>query len=109
MELMISQAGTRYRLTDYCHPLIRRLLAYDDTAGRDYLSTLRAYIETGRSFTKAAERLHLHRNSVIYRMKQIEEILEYDFTRDEFSFHLELSFRILAYMLRENGAGGSGV
>ena len=109
IELMIAQAGTKYRLMDYCHPLVRRLMEYDRSTGRDYIDTLRAYIETGRSYTKAAERLHMHRNSVIYRMRQIEEILEYDFTRDEFSFHLELSFRILDYMLRENGAGGSGV
>lgn len=104
VDLMIAQAGVKYRLADYCHPLVRRLLEYEDRAGREHLDTLRAYIETGRSFTKAAERLHMHRNSVIYRMKQIEDILEYDFSRDEFTFHLQLSFRILDYIEREHTA-----
>ena len=102
IELMISQAGLKYRLMDYCHPLVRRLMDYDEHAGRDYSDTLRAYIETGRSFTKAAEKLHMHRNSVIYRMRQIEELLDYDFSRDEYLFHLELSFRILDYIRQED-------
>ena len=102
MDLMIAQAGLKYRLMDYCHPLVRRLMDYDERAGRDYIDTLRAYIETGRSFTKAAERLHMHRNSVIYRMRQIEELLDYDFSRDEYLFHLELSFRILDYIRQED-------
>ena len=106
IELLIAQAGLKYRLMDYCHPLVRRLLEYDKSAGRDYIETLRAYIETRGSFTKAAEQLHMHRNSVIYRMRQIEDILDYDFTRDEYSFHLELSFRILDYMRREDRTGG---
>ena len=105
LELMIAQAGLKYRLIDYCHPLVRRLMEYDQSTGRDQIETLRAYIETGRSFTKAAERLHMHRNSVIYRMRQIEELLDYDFTRDEYTFQLELSFRILDHIRRENGAG----
>ncbi len=50
------------------------------------------------NYTKAAELLHMHRNSVIYRMKQIEEILDFDFSSMEFGFHIDLSFRILDYM-----------
>jgi len=102
IELLISQAGLKYRLMDYCHPLVRRLMDYDERADRDYIDTLRAYIETGRSYTKAAEKLHMHRNSVIYRIRQIEELLDYDFSRDEYLFHLELSFRILDYIRQED-------
>ena len=106
LELMIAQAGTKYRLPDYCHPLVRRLIELDKSTGHNYVGTLRAYIEADRSFTKTAERLHMHRNSVIYRMRQIEELLGYDFSQDEYAFQLELTFRILDYLEREAKYGG---
>jgi DNA-binding PucR family transcriptional regulator len=86
---------------DYCHPLVRQLKRYDEREGKDFLATLRAYILAGRSYTRAAELLGMHRNSVIYRMKQIEEILDFDFSKEKFVFHLELSFRILDYIRAE--------
>jgi PucR family transcriptional regulator, proline-responsive transcriptional activator len=97
-ELLLQEASHKYNLLDYCHPLVLSLMEYDQREGKDYLSTLRAYAISGMNFTKAAEILHMHRNSVIYRLKQIEEILNFDFSTMEFVFHIDLSFRILDYL-----------
>lgn len=97
-ELLLQEASKKYHLIDYCHPLVRSLMEYDQREGKDYLTTLRAFAIAGMNYTKAAELLHMHRNSVIYRMKQIEEILDFDFSSMEFGFHIDLSFRILDYM-----------
>ena len=97
-ELLLQEASQKYNLLDYCHPLVRDLMEYDQREGKDYLTTLRAYALCGMNFTRAAELLHMHRNSVIYRMKQIEEILDFDFSTAEFGFHIDLSFRILDYL-----------
>ena len=97
-ELLLQEASKKYHLIDYCHPLVRSLMEYDQREGKDYLTTLRAFAIAGMNYTKAAELLHMHRNSVIYRMKQIEEILDFDCSSMEFGFHIDLSFRILDYM-----------
>ena len=49
----------------------------------------------------------MHRNSVIYRMKQIEEILDFDFSSMEFGFHIDLSFRILDLWSRSRAIDGA--
>lgn len=97
-ELLLHEAGARYQLMDYVHPLVRRLLEYDQREGRDLSETLRAYSLSGYSYTKAAELLHTHRNTVIYRIRQIEEILHHEFQGDQFEFHIDLSYRILDYL-----------
>lgn len=97
-ELLLHEASAHYQLLDYVHPLVRRLLEYDQREDRDLSETLRAYSMTGYSYTRAAERLHTHRNTVIYRMKQIEEILHHEFHDDPFEFQIDLSYRILDYL-----------
>ena len=64
-ELLLHEASAHYQLLDYVHPLVRRLLEYDQREDRDLSETLRAYSMTGYSYTRAAERLHTHRNTVI--------------------------------------------
>ncbi len=97
-ELMLDQAGQKYDLFDYCHPLVRRLLNYDEKHGTDHCKFLEAYIFSGRSYSKAAGLLYTHRNTVIYRIKHIEELLGFSFSSEEYVFHIELSFRMLRYM-----------
>jgi DNA-binding PucR family transcriptional regulator len=50
------------------------LLADDDTAGR-LRATIRVYLEENLSPARAARRLGIHQNTVVYRVKQTEELL----------------------------------
>jgi DNA-binding PucR family transcriptional regulator len=50
-------------------------LARDDTTTERLRETLRAYLAADRSSTGAAARLHLHKNTVHYRLRQAEELL----------------------------------
>ncbi len=47
--------------------------AYDRRTGSDLARTLRVYVECG-SLAETAERLFLHRNSVLYRLQRIQDI-----------------------------------
>ncbi|GAA5160096.1 helix-turn-helix domain-containing protein [Pseudonocardia eucalypti] len=49
-------------------------LARDDEATERLRETVRIFLETGGSFTDAAARLHLHKNTVHYRVRKAEEI-----------------------------------
>ena len=58
------------------------------------LHTLRAYLEGNASPTDAAARLHLHRNTVLYRLGRIEEITGIDLKDPDVRLTLHLALKI---------------
>jgi len=52
------------------------LLHYDHEKGGELVGTLEAYLDCNFSRTKTAEKLHIHRNSLNYRLQKIEELLQ---------------------------------
>ena len=57
-----------------CRQLLR-IRAYDEQHGTDNLAFLRAYLRYERRTTVVAEKLHMHRNTLLHRIKRIEELL----------------------------------
>jgi len=51
------------------------LLQYDHEKGGELVGTLETYLDCNFSRTKTAEKLHIHRNSLNYRLQKIEELL----------------------------------
>jgi hypothetical protein len=98
LELMLHTVGKEHNLYDLCHPLIRKLIRYDHEHKTDFTKYLRAYICSGRNFTSAAAKLYTHRNTVIYRISRINELLDFDFRSQDTVFCFELSFCILNYL-----------
>jgi PucR family transcriptional regulator, purine catabolism regulatory protein len=58
------------------------------------LQTLGAYLAANGSPTDAAERLHLHRNTVLYRLGRIEDLLGVDLRDAEVRLSLHLALKI---------------
>lgn len=56
--------------------------------------TLTAYLATNGSPTDAADRLHLHRNTVLYRLGRIEDLLKVDLRDAEVRLMLHLALKI---------------
>ncbi len=57
------------------HPDIRRLQQIDASENTNYFQTLFAFLLYGGNYTDTANYLGLHRNSIIYRISHIEEII----------------------------------
>lgn len=79
----------------YLHPDIVRLLEHDEEKGSHLVETLRVHLFNERNITKTAADLDLHRNSVIYRMSTIEDLIGSDLDNDDNRFDLMLSLRII--------------
>ncbi|MFI0373048.1 PucR family transcriptional regulator [Actinomadura sp. 1N219] len=75
----------RVRLLDPLH-------AYDEAHGADLVRTLEAFLRYSGSWTRAAEELHLHVNSVRYRIQRVQDLTGRDLTRleDQVDFFLAL-------------------
>ena len=67
------------------------LLVDNDTAGR-LRATVRVYLEENLSPARAARRLGIHQNTVVYRVKQTEELLGH--TIEQRRLQLEVALRL---------------
>ena len=91
-----------YRLLYALQPLPELRAFRDDALARlgakdrrgVLLQTLGAYLATNGSPTDAADRLHLHRNTVLYRLGRIEDLLGVDLRNAEVRLALHLALKI---------------
>ena len=58
------------------HPGTMQLLRYDLANGTDLVYVLKGYLQNDCNASKTAEALCMHRNTVVYKMKKVEELLE---------------------------------
>lgn len=65
-------------LQGYVHPDLRRLEDVDRLSESHYVRTLFEFLLCGGNYTDTAAHLGLHRNSLIYRMSRIQEIISSD-------------------------------
>ncbi len=73
------------------------LLNYDQEKGGELVRTLEAYLDCNFSRSKTAGKLHIHRNSLNYRLQKIEELLHCDIDQiDTFPLMLALISRRLS-------------
>ncbi|MEV4257229.1 helix-turn-helix domain-containing protein, partial [Spirillospora sp. NPDC049652] len=72
--------------------LLDPLRTYDEEHNADLLPTLETFLQHSGSWTRCAERLHLHVNSVRYRIQRIEELTGRDLStlEDRVDFFLAL-------------------
>lgn len=66
------------RLHRYENPSLKRLRAYDREHHANLLETLERFLACGGNAKEAADALHVHTNTLSYRLKRIAEIGEID-------------------------------
>lgn len=91
---MLEDYKKRYALDDMFVQKLR-LLRDPSEEKYDNLALLRNYLLTERSISSTAKIMHMHRNSVIYRLNKIQEILALDLNDPDVRLRLLISFKIL--------------
>ena len=69
-------SGNQQEILNYCNDKLKQLEMYDNANGSFLIDTLLNYYMCGFNVGKTAEMMYVHRNSLQYRLKKIEEILE---------------------------------
>jgi sugar diacid utilization regulator len=64
----------------------------------EYLSTMQTFISHNKSHKKTAALMHIHPNTLTYRLKKIEKELHVDFNRKEDWINMVLAFQIFEYL-----------
>lgn len=82
-------------LLSFCTPQLLDLLRVDEQSNLDYMITLYYYLEYFGSSSAAAAKLHVHKNTLLYRLGKIKEIIGCDLTKGEDIYKFMMGFRIL--------------
>lgn len=84
----------RAELESFYQATLGKLLTYDRERGSDLVPTLEAFLATLGAPLATAERLHVHRNTLLYRLSRIEAVAGVDLRDPEARLMLHLALRI---------------
>ncbi len=90
---LLFQVENHTDLEEFVERWIGPLVAYDAEHGTQLTETLRVLLET-RSLRATAETLFVHKSTLKYRIKRINELLEADYQDSETFFNLHVALRI---------------
>lgn len=82
-------------LKDFYNNSIRTLADYDNKNNTDLVSTLEVYFQCKSNMSEAAKNLYIHRNTLLYRLDKIKEILNTDLESGEENLELQLGIHIM--------------
>lgn len=84
------------------HPAVIALAEYDQKKGSQLLYTLYAYLANERSLSVTAEKLFVHRNTLLHRLSRIRDVVPLDLDNMDMREHIMLSYRMLESAGRDN-------
>ena len=94
-------AGEGFIWEDFGDAAIARMLELDACTGTRYADSLHAYLSHGLDLRRAAQTLSIHRNTLDYRMKRVQELFALDLTDVNTCFELLFSFWLIDHFPRE--------
>ena len=77
------------------------LYHYDQENGTEYYCTLYSYILHSRRLQDVSDALHIHKNTVNYRVKRVKELFDFDLDDAQVRLGLFLSFQALTLMEKQ--------
>lgn len=83
----------------FIHPDLRAIVQYDQENGTDFYDTLEALCLNLFQKNETSEYLHIHRNTLNYRLNRIEEIFGSDLRDFRTLTHFLISFEMMKYAL----------
>ncbi len=77
--------------------MIKKLTEYDLQYNTQLIETLKTYLEENENSVQAAEKLHIHVNTLSYRLKRIAEITGMDLSKPNQKFMIYLDLKLLMW------------
>lgn len=96
---LLLRMPDRNSLLAFAEHILGPLLEYDERNRADLVKTLEAFFACHGNLSRTAEKLIVHRNTLLYRMNRIGEIASMDLDRPEtrLGVHLALAIRQLLH------------
>ena len=97
LEYILAEATEKSNTEPLHHPALKILRKYDEENHSEMYRTLYYYLLYERSNQLCADKLHIHRNSFLYRIKRIEELTGIDPDNPE-----ERKYLMASYLLQRD-------
>lgn len=94
---MLSDIASTLDMRLYCHPIVNEIIDYDSKNKTEYTLTLFHYIRCFKNTGHTAKHLHIHRNTVNYRIERAVSLFGLDMEDDLFLNNLKLGLEIAIY------------
>jgi hypothetical protein len=101
---MFLHFGEVFDLHDLVAPSIRKLKKLDAQKGSSFTETLFSYIHHRQDITVTSKMMHVHYNTLKYRISRIKEITGIDFDDESVIFGIMLSERVMTLLKRIEGS-----
>jgi len=97
---MLRQEMGSQNIVHLCHPSLISLVMDDKRTGGRLTDTLYEYLRCERNAALAAKRLYIHRNTMLYKIHKIEDIIGQSLDDPGLRERLLFSYRVLEYARR---------
>lgn len=88
-------------LDDFFMKCLGKLYEHDTMHSTSYLTTLENYFMTNLNISETAKVMFLHRNTLIYRIEKIKEIMDTDLKNSEELFQIQLALKIFRLLNKD--------
>jgi hypothetical protein len=96
LDYVLERAASEIPAESLLHPAVITLRELDNSTGSSYVKTLRYYLDCRYEANRAAEKLYIHRTTLIRRLERISEITGLDLDRPGELMTLAISLCLLA-------------
>jgi purine catabolism regulator len=91
---LLTALGTSGEAQRFFRRTLGRLTSHDDNKNAELVDTLEAFFACHGNLSQTASRLHIHRNTLSYRLERISTITQLDLDDPDARFSLQLALKL---------------
>jgi purine catabolism regulator len=108
VQRLLFQLRDNPELASFYDDLLGKLQAHDERQGAELVNTLEAFFEWNGNHVRTAQALHLHRNTLLYRLERAKTVLGVELDDAETRLALQVALKIGRVIGRRSANGASG-
>jgi PucR family transcriptional regulator, purine catabolism regulatory protein len=108
VQRLLFQLRDNPELASFYEDLLGKLQAHDEKHGAELVNTLEAFFECHGNHVRTAQRLHLHRNTLLYRLERARGVLGVELDDAETRLALQVALKIGRVIGRRPLDGAAG-
>lgn len=93
---VISKLSDESEIRELVNSTLGSLINYDKAKKLNLIKVFNIYVRNNGNISETARQLYLHRQSLLYRLKKIEELCEISLSNHEEVFFIEICIRLMA-------------
>lgn len=95
---LLTALGANPEAARFFRKTLGRLISHDDNRSAELVETLEAFFACHGNLSQTANRLHIHRNTLTYRLERISAITQLDLDDADARFSLQLALKLRPVM-----------